>query len=157
MTVMPVTIHYRFSHSFAVLPKQAYLWCTDFSTQDLKLLGYSNAERQVVQVSDDVVLLKDVFYAPSGGVVEKQKLVHLYPDRLSWVSTHIAGPNKHSQFCYEILVETCGCRLNYEALHVEHGKDSLTSDERSRLSDVLCRADLEVWRLLALVMEQELK
>ncbi|MDR2719813.1 MAG: hypothetical protein LBC03_03295 [Nitrososphaerota archaeon] len=156
MTTMPLSLRYKFSQSFTVPPKQAYLWCTDFSSQDHQLMGHNNAKRQVIPISEGVVILKDVFYT-SDGDVEKQKLVHLYPDLLSWTSTHLTGPNKHSQFRYEILTEACGCRLDYEALHVEYGKDILSSNEVLRFTELLCRADLEVWRFLALALEQGLK
>jgi succinate dehydrogenase flavin-adding protein (antitoxin of CptAB toxin-antitoxin module) len=52
---------------------------------------------------------------------------------------------------------TNGCHLNYEALHVEHEKDSLSSDERIQLEQMLCNKDSDMWRLLAAAMEQELK
>jgi len=48
--------------------------------------------------------LRDVFHEGSG-VVEQQKLVHLYPDSLCWVCKHLIGSNKYSQFTYEISAE----------------------------------------------------
>jgi len=152
---MSTTLHYRFSQSFTVPPKQAYLWCIDFSSQDHQLIGNNNAKRQVISISENVILLKDIFCTPTGKV-EKQKLVHLYPDRLSWTSTHLTGPNRYSQFRYKILPETYGCRLDYEALHIEQETDNMHSDEQLCRAELLCREDLEVWRLLALALEQEL-
>ncbi|MCL1970372.1 MAG: hypothetical protein FWF66_02805 [Candidatus Bathyarchaeota archaeon] len=154
---MPVSICYRFSQPFVVLPKQAYLWCTDFSPQDPQFLGYIITGRQVVSLSEGLILLIDVFRTAQGTVVEKQKLVHLYPDTLSWVMTHITGPTKYSQFRYEILEDPDGCHLNYEALHVEYEKVSLSSDEKLQLAQTLCKRDSEMWRLLAVAMEQDLK
>jgi hypothetical protein len=151
---MPVTIRYGFSQNFAVLPKQAYLWCTDFSSQDPQLLGYVIAERQVAPLSDGLILLVDVSHAAQGSV-EKQKLVHLYPDQLSWVLTHITGPTKHSQFRYEIIEDASGCHLNYEALHVEYEKDGMTQDEKLQLAKTLCKKDSDMWQLLAVAMQQE--
>jgi len=156
MVTMPVTIRYMFSQNFAVSPKQAYLWCTDFSPQDPQLLGYRITERQVVPISEGLILLKDILRT-SQGEVEKQKLVHLYPERLCWILTHVTGPTMHSQFHYEILMAPNGCRLNYEALHVEHGKDTLSSDELSQLAKTFCKKDSEMWQLLALAMAQELR
>ncbi len=153
---MPVTIRYRFSQNFDAPPKQAYLWCTDFSLHDHQLMGYNSAERQVFPVADGIVLLKDIFHMPSGEV-EKQKLVHLYPDRLSWFSTHVSGPNKYSQFRYEIVPQDGGSRLNYEALHVEYCKDQMCQNEVAVLAEQLCRADSAVWKLLAAAMKKELK
>jgi hypothetical protein len=153
---MSVTVCYRFSQHFSVLPNQAYLWCTDFSPQDPQLLGYLITERQIVSLSEGLILLKDILRTAQS-TVEKQKLVHLYPDKLSWVLTHITGPTKYSQFRYEILPDQNGCHLNYEALHVEHENGSLSSDEKLQLANLLCKKDSEMWRLLAVAMEQELK
>ena len=150
------TIRYRFSQKFVVSPEQAYLWCTDFSPQDPQLLGYAIVERKIVCLSEGLILLKDIS-STSQGEVEKQKLVHLYPEQLRWVLTHLTGPTRHSQFCYEILADSEGCHLNYEALHVEHGKDNRSFDEVLQLAAVLCRKDSEIWRLLALAMERELQ
>jgi hypothetical protein len=153
---MPITICYRFSQHFAVLPKQAYLWCTDFSPQDPQLLGYIITERQVTPITEGLILLIDTLKTAQS-TVEKQKLVHLYPDKLSWVLTHITGPTKHSQFRYEILPDTNGCHLNYEALHVEQEKEYLSSDEKLQLAKSLCKKDLDMWQFLAVAMEQELE
>jgi hypothetical protein len=153
---MPVTIRYRFSQHFDVLPKQAYLWCTDFSPNDVQLLGGIITERHVVPISEGLILLIDIFRAAQS-TVEKQKIVHLYPDKLSWVLTHITGSTKYSQFHYEILTDTNGCHLNYDALHIEHGKDNITIDEMSQLAETLYKRDFEMWQLLTVTMEQELK
>lgn len=153
---MSVTVCYRFSQHFSVLPNQAYLWCTDFSPQDPQLLGGIITERQVISLSEGLILLKDILRADNSVVVEKQKLVHLYPSKLSWVLTHITGSTKYSQFRYEILPDPSGCHLNYEALQVEHEKGSLTSEEKLQLAKMLCKKDSEMWQLLAVAMEQEL-
>jgi hypothetical protein len=157
MLFMPITIRYRFSQNFAVSQKQAYLWCTDFTSQDPQFLGSIITERQVLPLSEGLILLKDVLRSDQS-VVEKQKLVHLYPDKLSWVLTHITGQTKYSQFRYELLSDSTGCcYLNYEALHVEHEKDCLSSDEKLQLANALYKRDLDMWRLLAVAMEQEIK
>ena len=154
---MPSTIRYQFSQYFSISPKQAYLWCTDFSSQDPPLLGYAITERQVLFLSEGLLLLSDIFRTTKN-VVEKQKIVHLYPNKLSWVLTHITGPTKYSQFRYEIVPDVpAGCHLNYEAFHVEHENDSLSSDEQLQFAKVLCKKDSDIWQLLAKAMEQELK
>jgi hypothetical protein len=155
MINMPNTIRYKFSQKFAVSPKQAYLWCTDFSPHDPQLLGYSIIKRKVTHLSEGLILLKDISNT-SQGEVEKQKLVHLYPWKLSWTLTHITGPTKHSQFCYEIIEDANGCHLNYEALHIEHRKDNMAFNETLQLATAFRNKDSEMWRLLALAMEQEL-
>jgi hypothetical protein len=153
---MPVAIRYKFSQSFSVSPRQAYLWCTDFSPQDPQLLGYIITKRQVSPISEGLIFLIDIS-CTAQNTIEKQKLVHLYPDKLSWVLTHITGPTKHSQFRYEIITDTNGCHLNYEALHIEQEKDTMTSDEKLQLAKTLCKKDSDMWQLLATAMQEELK
>lgn len=118
-------------------------------------MGEDNAKREVTWIAESVVLLKETFHTNSG-VVEKQKLVHLYPDQLMWVSTHLSGPNKHSQFIYEIKPEGVGgsC-LEFTALHIEH-QENLTPQKLKSLAERLCKEDSDLWKRLAKVMEKEL-
>jgi hypothetical protein len=154
---MSYAVRYCFSQRFVVSAQQAYLWCTDFDTQDHVLMGEDNAERKVTHLTDSTVILKEIFHTNSGDV-EKQKLVQLYPDRLSWVSTHLSGPNKFSQFIYEIFTEgDSASRLNFTALHIEHGKENATKADAKLLSDRLCKYDSNAWKLLAKAMTKELK
>jgi len=64
-------------------------------------MGDEAAERQITRLADATIILSDIFHTGKG-YVEKQKLVQLYPDRLCWIATHLTGPNKYSQFIYEI-------------------------------------------------------
>jgi hypothetical protein len=153
---MPVTIRYKFSQNFTVPSKQAYLWCTDFSPQDSQLLSCLLTERQVVSLSEGLILLTDISRTAQN-IVEKQKIVHLYPDKLSWVLTHITGPTKHSQFRYEIIEDANGCHLNYEALHVEYEKDDMVQDEKLQLAKTLCKKDSDMWQFLAIAMQQDFR
>lgn len=157
MEITPCVIRYHFSQSFAVSARLAYRWCTDFTPEDHALMGENNVERQVVHVEDDLLVLKEIFHKSSDDV-EKQKLVHLYPDQLSWVSTHLTGPNKHSQFTYELLDKgnNTSC-LNFSAHHVEYQKEIMTRTDIEVLADNLCKSDSEAWKLLAKTMEKELK
>ena len=154
---MSYAIRYFFSQRFVVSVRQAYLWCTDFGPIDHVLMGEDNAEREVTHLTDGTVILKEIFHTSSGDV-EKQKLVQLYPDRLSWISTHLSGPNKFSQFIYEIFTEgDSASRLNFTALHIEHGKEDLTKEEVKLLAVRLCKYDSKAWKLLAKAMAKELK
>jgi hypothetical protein len=153
---MPHAIRYNFSQSFAVPARKAYLWCTAFAPEDPALMGEENVKRQARHLTDSTVVLKEVFHTSSGDI-EKKKLVQLYPERLSWVSTHLTGPNKYSQFIYEISVEgnNASC-LNFTALHLEHEKEIMTKADVKLLADKLCKYDSKVWKLLAKAMEKEL-
>jgi hypothetical protein len=118
------------------------------------LMGDEAAERQITCLTEDTIILTDIFHI--GAVtVEKQKVVHLYPDRLRWISTHLTGPNKYSQFIYEISAEGDGAsRLDFTALHLEYAK--LEDESVKSLAAQLRREDSGAWQLLAEAMVQDL-
>jgi hypothetical protein len=152
---MPCSIRYCFSQSFSVSARKAYTWCTDYSPEDHALMGDKAAERQITRVAEDTIILTDIFHTGKGKV-EKQKRVQLYPDRLRWVSTHLTGPNKHSQFIYEISAEGNGAsRLDFTVLHIEYG-EKLDSEDIKLLAGKLKEEDSAAWKLLAKAMAKEL-
>jgi hypothetical protein len=117
-------------------------------------MGEASAERQITRVTDATIILTDTFHTNSGNV-EKQKLVQLYPDRLLWVSTHLIGPNKYSQFIYEISAEgNSASRLDFTALHLEY--ENLDSEAIKSLAGKLKKEDSAAWKLLAKAMIKEL-
>jgi len=119
-------------------------------------MGEDAAERQITHLTDTTIVLTDIFHT-SNGRVEKQKLVQLYPDRLSWISTHLTGPNKYSQFIYEISAEgNSASRLDFTALHLEYEKENLGSEGIKSLADKLKEEDSAVWKCLAKAMAKEL-
>jgi len=153
---MPCVIRYCFSQRFPVPARKAYQWCTDYSPEDPALMGNEAAKRQVTRVTDATIILTDIFHTAKGNV-EKQKLVQLYPDRLSWVSTHVAGPNKYSQFIYAITDEgNSASQLDFTALHLEYEKENLDSDGVKSLAEKLKKEDSAIWKLLAKAMAKEL-
>ena len=116
-------------------------------------MGCKNSERTVTKVADSSIIIKDTFHKTEG-VIEKQKLVQLYPAQFSWVSTHLTGPNKYSQFLYKILADGPDRSiLDFTALHLEY--DSV--DDAVMLSVRLCKEDLEAWKLLAKALITELR
>ena len=145
-------IRYHFTQRFPVSAKRAFEWCTSFDPQDPVLMGEEGVERQITHVTEGVIILKDIFHSEKG-VIEKEKLVELYPNQLSWVSTHLAGPNKYSQFLYRISAEGQVSVLNFTGLHLDYdGKE-----DAQLLVDRLCREDANAWKLLAKAMAKELK
>jgi hypothetical protein len=156
--LMARAVHYGFSQSFNVSARKAFEWCTDYGPGDMALMREENATREVQHVSDDVILLNDT-YAIEGKTVVKQKLVCLYPNRLTWTSTHLTGPNRHSQFLYEIVTQNDGqCCLNFTGLYLNHSnKEGAEGKEVERLAKELKKMDSENWKLLAKKMEKELK
>jgi len=153
---MPYSIRYRFSQRFNVPALKAYKWCTDYSPEDHALMGDEEAERQITRLTNSTIILTDTFHT-SRGPVEKKKLVQLYPDRLSWVSTHLTGPNKHSQFIYEISAEgNDASRLDFTAMHLEYEKEKPSIVDVKMLADKLREEDSAAWKLLASAMTKEL-
>jgi hypothetical protein len=150
---MPSSIWYRFNQRFPVPARKAYEWCTDYSAEDSALMGEEAVERQIVHLADTTIILTDIFHTRSGRV-EKQKLVQLHPDRLCWISTHLTGPNRYSQFIYEISAEgKDASQLDFTALHLEYEK--LDSECVKSLADKLKREDSSAWKRLAKAMAKE--
>jgi hypothetical protein len=117
-----------------------------------------NPMREIHHVSDDVILLTDT-HTIGGRTVVKQKLVCLYPDRLAWTSTHLTGPNMHSQYIYELVPRNGRqCCLNFTGLYLDYCiKEDTEKKKAERLSRELKKMDSENWKLLANEMEKELK
>jgi hypothetical protein len=152
---MPCTVRYHFTQRFGISAQKAFDWCTSFSSEDQELMGEKNAQRKVMCLAEDTFILKDTFQIKSG-FTTKKKLVQTYPDQMFWTSTHLTGPNKYSQFLYQISSEgDNSSRLDFTALHLNYEKENLDKAEVKLLSDRLCKEDSEAWKLLAQVMEKE--
>jgi hypothetical protein len=150
---MPLSVRYHFTQSFTVSAQEAFDWCTDFDSQDNQLMGDKMAERQIVRLADGAVILKDTFHG-TAETIEKQKIVHIYPNQYKWASTHLTGPNKYSQFLYQITpLGKNTSFLTFIALHLEY--DEKTDAEL--LSKRLCKEDAYVWKLLTAAMVEDNK
>lgn len=150
---MPVPIRYHFKQRFAVPARQAFQWCTSYDPKDHELMGDKGAERVIIPVAEGTTMLQDTFPS-ANGKVEKKKLVQLYPDQLTWVSTHLTGPNQYSQFFYRISSESKESSvLEFIGIHMDYqgGTDAEV------LAKKLCREDAYAWKLLAKAMEKDLK
>ncbi len=150
---MALEVRYHFTQRFAVSAQKAFDWCTDFNPNDHVLMGDENAERHISRITVDTLILKGTFYL-SGGSVEKQKLVQLYPDELSWTSTHLTGPNKYSQFLYRITPKgEDKSALYFTAAHIEYDENA----DAELIADRLCKEDAAAWKLLAKAMAEDHK
>jgi hypothetical protein len=142
---------YHFTQRLSVSALEAFDWCTGFSSQDHLLMGYKMAERQINHLADGVIILKDSFHSLAG-TIEKQKLLLLYSDQYKWTSTHLTGPNKHSQFLYQITPQGKDTSvLTFTALHLEYTEKA----DAELLAERLCKEDSAAWKLLAESMEKE--
>lgn len=148
----PVSVRYHFSQRFAVPAKKAFEWCTSFDSKDPELMGEGeNAGRQVIRITETTTILQDIFYLPAGAV-EKPKLVQVYPDQLTWVSTHLSGPNRHSQFLYVISTKgRYASVLDFYANHLEYTENA----DARLLAKQLCKEDAALWKLLAKAMTKD--
>ena len=144
-------ISYQFSQRFGVSAQKAFNWCTSFHPKDHVLMGDENAERKIMQITEGTLILKDTFNLPAQ-TVKKQKLVKIYPNELSWTSTHLTGPNKYSQFLYKItsLGKDISI-LNFTATHIEYDENV----DAVLLADRLCKEDEAAWKFLAKAMADE--
>ncbi len=150
----PCAIHYEFIQKFNLPALKAYAWCVDYQPQDMALMQEEHATRKVQRVADNVLILTDTFVA-EGKSVEKQKLICLFPDRLTWTSTHLTGPYVHSQFLYEITSQTEGnSQLTFTALSLDY--QVKTKEAALKRSRELRKMDAATWKLLAEAMEKEL-
>ena len=150
------TVRYSFQQRFHVAARRAYAWCTDYRPDDHVLMG-ERGSRKVLQLSEDALILTDNWPGRVGRSVTKVKLVRLDPRNLSWTSTHIAGPARHSQFLYRIVSEGRErSRLEVLGFQHERARNRLTLARMKSRSRGLCRDDSEAWKLLAWAMETEL-
>jgi hypothetical protein len=153
---MPISIRYHFRTLFSVSAKKAFKWCTAFDPGDHALMGEKNAQRKVKRVGGDTIILTDTFHTEKG-TIEKQKLVELFPDTFSWTSTHLTGPNKYSQFLYQVYADReTASHLDFTGFHLEYQKEQMDKAKTALLTEKLCKEDVCVWQLLAKAMAKEL-
>ena len=112
--------------------------------------------RTIRWISEDaLVLVDDVYYGRRHA--KKTKLVRLNPERLSWTNTHIAGPNEHSQFIYEIIPEGSeSSRLEFTGLQINYGHQKVPPEGIESIRRELTEEDAGSWKLLAKAMEEDL-
>lgn len=154
---MPLaTIRFRFSQRFPFPARAVYDWCVDFQPDDVARLG-RRGRRRIERLNDDTFLLTDTFLTDDGGRVVKQRLVCLYPERLSWNNTHTKGPSRHSQFLYEIVPEgDDACRLDFTGRQLVE-MDAIDARRKAELARSIRREDSATWKLLARALAKELR
>jgi hypothetical protein len=155
---MPVPVRYHFRQRFNASGRKAYDWCTDFceGTLDHKLMGDDSVIRKITRVAESTLILTDTFRIDQGPV-EKQKLIELYPDMLSWNNTHLASDYKYSQFLYKVTPDTkTTSHLDFWGLQLFYQPEKMTQAEVAELSAKLCKEDADAWKLLAKAMKKDL-
>ncbi|HYB79292.1 MAG TPA: hypothetical protein VEG66_05995 [Thermoplasmata archaeon] len=148
-------LDYAFRQRFRVPPSKAFRWCLDFSPDDVELSS-GHLSRKVSWTSPRTVVLDDRFAKPNGERVHKVKLVQVYPETRSWVSTHIAGPNHHSQFRYRIVPNGANASaLIFEGRELRWQGPTLSAVATRKLARQLCREDSGTWKEFAAAMESD--
>jgi hypothetical protein len=151
----PWSVEYEFYQSFSRSAREAFDWCTDYQPQDPVLMG-ERGDRTVRWLTKDIAILTDRFRLGSGTIV-KRKLVHLYPDRLFWASTHLAGPARQSQFLYQIRpAGKRASRLHFMGLQFERRPSKPSTSALRRFAERLRREDSLAWHRLAAAMTRDL-
>ncbi len=149
------SIQYHFSQIFAIPAFDAYTWCTNYDQNDLKLMQ-QNGKREINHLTETTIILTDTFFNKKNPI-KKNKLIQLYPDRLSWTNTHLSGPNKYSQFLYEIKPENeKTSKLYYIGLQMEYKKHKLSKKDIEAREKEQMNEDAAVWKIIAEEMEREL-
>jgi hypothetical protein len=146
---------YSFRQRFRVPAPWAFRWCIDFLPYDWKTGGV-HGSRKILWLAPRTVLLDDTFPAPGGRRVRKVKLVQIYPRARYWVSTHVVGPNHHSQFRY--TVSSAGPNasvLLFEGRELRWRGSPLTPVAERQLAARLRSEDAALWTQFAIEMERE--
>jgi len=151
----PACAEYSFRQRFRVPTAWAFRWCIDFTPYDWKHSG-GHGSRKVTWLAPRTVVLDDTFPARGGGRVRKVKLVQVYPETRSWVSTHIVGPNHHSQFRYAIVRDgTNGSALRFEGRDIRWQGPPLSAAANRALARRLRNEDAALWKRFAVEMERD--
>jgi hypothetical protein len=151
---MAYSVRYEFSQKFEVPAREAYEWCTSYDPNDLALIGEVGT-RSISAISESTVILNDT-YKVGKTINRRKRLVQLYPAELFWVSTHLIGPTKYSQFLYKISPETKSrSRLDFTGLQIEYGSAQHTKQSITARSEKLRKIDSEDWKKLAEEMEHD--
>jgi hypothetical protein len=152
---------YDFTTRLLASRPRAYAWATDYRSNDFRLSGIP-AVPKVERLAENLVLLTDTFESDPfdsrpGAKTVKQKLVHLYPDRWAWTSTHIAGPALHSQFLYRLSSRgPAECTLHFTGSQVERVDGTPTRASVAQRSRELKREDSQLWVQLSAALAKDL-
>ncbi len=154
-------LRYRFATKLAASRPRAYRWATDYRPDDFELAEIKGS-RKVEKLTDDLILLTDSFeedpFDPRPGArTVKIKLVHLFPYRWMWTSTHVSGPAKYSQFLYELTPRgPAASTLHFTGNQVEPVDTRPTQGSMRRRARKLKREDSQLWARLSAALARDL-
>jgi len=155
-SLVVVSTKYEFSQSFNVPAAKAFRWCTDYHSDDHKLMG-NRGFRKVTRVSDDTVILEDTLY-PQGKAVTKKKLIKVDEERMTYFNFHLTGSNKNSLYFYRIIPEGDGMsRLEYTGYELTYPKKAPTKRQLAATAEADAATRTKEWGRLAKAMERDVR
>ena len=149
------SISYKFDQHFSVPAREAFDWCTNYQPGDLALMG-EEGKRRIRRVTDDTVILEE-HVIQDGKKVSKLKLVKLNRDALSWHNIHLQGPNKYSEFIYQIVPESRRSKLIFTGLLLVYGTKRTSRQKLRQIANREKLYDSRAWKLLASKMAEDLR
>ena len=150
------SVRYKFIQHFSIPTREAFDWCTDYQPGDLALMGEEGKRRITRVTSDTVILEEDVVQGDKK--VSKVKLVKLNRPALSWHNIQLQGPNKYSEFIYEIVPESpYKSRLIFTGLLLVYSTKSISRQRLRQIANTEKGYDSSAWKRLAKTMAEELR
>jgi hypothetical protein len=150
-----ISVNFEFVQRFKVPAKAAYAWATDYRPDDHELMG-RRGRRKTDRICENTLVLTDTIEKEGGGRVTKKRHIRLYPERLTWINTHISGPNRHSQFLYEITPEGgSASRLRFTGREIRTAGPTSARQLAALVAEER-KEDAALWKRLARAMEADL-
>ena len=147
-------IGYKFNQRLMVPAQEAFHWSTDYRPDDLALMG-EKGKRRIKRVTKDTIILEELV-AKEHKQVRKLKLIKINPKTLSWHNIQLEGPNKYSEFIYEISPEgKQRSKLTFTGLLVVYAKSHMSRQRLRHIARTERDGDSRTWKLLASAMAKE--
>jgi hypothetical protein len=118
-------------------------------------MGENGKHRIQKLTKDTIILEEDVTLG--GKKIRQVKLVRINPRTLSWHNIQLQGPNKHSEFIYEVSpLGNRKSRLTFTGL-VIYSMNRLSRQKLRQIANREKQYDSKAWRLLTKAMIKELQ
>ena len=150
------SVSYKFNQQFSVPAQEAFDWCTDYQPSDIALMGEAG-KRKINKVTGDTVILEEQV-VQNGKTIKKLKLIKLNRRTLSWHNIQLQGPNKYSEFIYEIVsIGRRRSRLTFTGLLLVYAKKRINQQKLRQIANTERTYDSRAWKRLARAMAEELR
>ena len=148
------SVTYTFTQQFQVPAQDAFKWATDYQPNDLALMG-EKGKRRIRRLTEDAIILEEGVRV-GAKTIWKVKLVRVNPRTLSWHNIQLQGPNKYSEFIYEVTSRgSRKSKLTYTGLLVVYSKNRLSRQRLRQVANREKRYDSKAWKLLANAMVKD--